>query len=76
MPDHVREHFIVPGRKSRARDDDLDVAASDDDAAPVGDVARVERKWLIADSLVAVQAGPKTDAGLGLGEVVVTLLPG
>ena len=76
VADHVGECLIVPGRKPRAGDDDLDVAASDDDAAAESDVPRFERIWLVPDGLVAVEACAETDAGLGLGEVVVPLLPG
>lgn len=76
MSDHVREHLIIPGRKPRAGDDDFDVAGADDDAAAESDVPRFERIWLVPDGLVAVEASAETDAGLGLGEVVVTLLPG
>ena len=76
VSDHVREHLIIPGRKPRAGDDDFDVAGADDDAAAESDVPRFERIWLVPDGLVAVEACAETDAGLGLGEVVVPLLPG
>ncbi len=76
VSDHVREHLIIPGRKPRAGDDDFDVAGADDDAAAESDVPRFERIWLVANGLIAVEASAETDPCLGLGEVVVPLLPG